>query len=159
MSPVTFEALYERECTVMRRLAYLVTGSYELADEIVQDGFAEVHRRWATIDQPGAYLRTCVVRRAVAVRRRRAVEDELLRRGAGLSWVVPPAVGPPEHDTMWRALTALPARRRAALVLRFYEDQTTDEIAVVLGCTPATVRSLVSRGLEQLRSEISSWTT
>jgi DNA-directed RNA polymerase specialized sigma24 family protein len=60
----------------------------------------------------------------------------------------------PETPIVLDALAALPYRQRAALVLRFYEDRTEAEIAAALGCRPATVRSLVFRGLETLRKVI-----
>lgn len=59
-----------------------------------------------------------------------------------------------EADELSDALARLPYRQRAALVLRFYRDLPDDEISEVLGCRPATVRSLVFRGLEQLRRVI-----
>ena len=52
---------------------------------------------------------------------------------------------------MWELLAELPPRRRAALVLRFYEDLQVRDIAVALGCSPGTVKSLIHRGLAQLR--------
>jgi len=55
---------------------------------------------------------------------------------------------------MLDALDRLPARRRAAIVLRFYEDLAEADIAQVLGCRPGTVKSLLSRGLAQLRKEV-----
>jgi RNA polymerase sigma factor (sigma-70 family) len=60
----------------------------------------------------------------------------------------------PETPVVLDALAGLPYRQRVALVLRFYEDRPDDEIAVILGCRPATVRSLVHRGLATLRKAI-----
>jgi RNA polymerase sigma factor (sigma-70 family) len=56
-----------------------------------------------------------------------------------------------EYEAMRRALLALPVRQRAAIVLRYYEDLPEAQIAELLRCRPATVRSLVSRGLDTLR--------
>jgi len=52
------------------------------------------------------------------------------------------------HETMWRALGALPPRMRAVVVLRFYEDLTEADTAAVLGCSVGTVKSQTSRGLD-----------
>jgi RNA polymerase sigma factor (sigma-70 family) len=60
----------------------------------------------------------------------------------------------PETPVVLDALGRLPYRQRAALVLRYYEDRPDHEIAEVLGCRPATVRSLVHRGLEALRKVV-----
>jgi len=57
-------------------------------------------------------------------------------------------------ETMHQALMRLPERQRAAIVLRFYEDPSDVQTAEVLRCSPGTVRSLVSRGMKTLRSEL-----
>lgn len=57
-------------------------------------------------------------------------------------------------DEMWDALAQLDPRRRAAVVLRFYEDLPDGEIAVLLGCRPATVRTLIHRAMRDLRREL-----
>ena len=57
----------------------------------------------------------------------------------------------PETDAVWDVLRRLPELQRAAVVLRFYEDRPDDEIAELLGCRPATVRSLIHRALTRLQ--------
>jgi RNA polymerase sigma factor (sigma-70 family) len=59
-----------------------------------------------------------------------------------------------EHELLDR-LHALPARQRAALVLRFYDDCTTEEIAVALGVSTSSAKSLPHRGMQTLRTEVS----
>jgi RNA polymerase sigma factor (sigma-70 family) len=61
----------------------------------------------------------------------------------------------PELDELWQVLAGLPPRRRAALVLRYYEDLAIDEIARLLECQPGTVSSLLHRGLADLRKVLS----
>lgn len=130
------------------RLATALTGDRAVAEELVQEGFLEVARRWTEIDNPAGYLRTVVVNRCRSHHRR----IELGRRR------VPPTppltVDEPELDEMWTALAALPPRRRTALVLRFYEDLPVAEIARLLDCRPGTVSSLLHRGLADLRRVI-----
>jgi RNA polymerase sigma-70 factor (sigma-E family) len=140
----TCAELHAEQYAGMVRLAHLLVGSNAVAEELVQDAFLEVHRRWARIDNPAAYLRTTVVNRCRMHGRRRAVEQR---------YVPDPlrVVTDPELDETWVALARLSPRRRAALVLRFYADLPEAEIADALGCRPATVRSLVHRGLQQLR--------
>ena len=60
----------------------------------------------------------------------------------------------PTTDAVWDVLRRLPERQRAAVVLRFYEDRPDDEIAALLGCRPATVRSLIHRALARLEEVI-----
>jgi RNA polymerase sigma factor (sigma-70 family) len=62
---------------------------------------------------------------------------------------------PPEIDKTWAAVCRLPARQRAVIVLRFYQDLPETEIAALVGCRPGTVKSRLSRGLAALRKELS----
>jgi RNA polymerase sigma factor (sigma-70 family) len=61
-----------------------------------------------------------------------------------------------ERDAMWMALQGLPARQRAAVVLRFYEDLSERETADLLGCSIGAVNQLIARGLATLRERIGS---
>jgi RNA polymerase sigma factor (sigma-70 family) len=61
---------------------------------------------------------------------------------------------PPEIDEMWGALTRLPAKRRVALVLRYYEDLPIVEIAELMQVRPGTVKSLIHRGLASLKEQL-----
>jgi RNA polymerase sigma factor (sigma-70 family) len=127
------------------RLAIGLTGERGVAEEIVQEAFFEVSRRWSVIINPGGYLRTAVVNRSrshlrrVAVRRRHPPEPP------------PLTVDEPELDEVLHVLAELPERRRAALVLRYYEDLPVTEVARLLRCRPGTVSSLLHRGLADLR--------
>lgn len=127
------------------RLAAFLVGDLAVAEEIVQDAFLEVARRWDRLDTPAGYLRTTVVNgcrnhsRRLALIRRRPLPAPRLH------------VDAPEHDDLWAVLARLPERRRAAIVLRYYEDLPIDEIARLLGCRPGTVSSLLHRGLADLR--------
>jgi RNA polymerase sigma-70 factor (sigma-E family) len=141
-----FVALYRERYDAMVRLAYLMTGSQAIAEELVQDAFVSVHRSWARATQPSAYLRASVVNACRSWGRRRSLE--LLRKPA------PPDPPTMVADEMWDVLQTLPDRQRAAIVLRFYEDLPDEEIAVVLGCKVATVRTAVFRGLEKLRKQV-----
>ena len=142
---LSFDDVYRRESVPMVRLAVLLVGSQELAEEIVQDAFAQLFERWEGVERPGAYLRTCVVNGCRRAQRRRRQDD---RAVAGLPGPVATGLG---ADHLADALAALPARRRAAVVLRYYEDLSEAEIADALGVRPGTVKSLLHRGLAQLR--------
>ncbi|HET9444391.1 MAG TPA: SigE family RNA polymerase sigma factor [Acidimicrobiales bacterium] len=138
--------LYRERYAPMVRLAYLLTGDRSAAEELVQDAFVSVHRSWARVGDPPAYLRTVVVNGCRSWGRHRSLE--VARR---------PAAGEPAAlvaDELWDALGRLPERQRAAVVLRFYEDLPDVDIATVLGCRRATVRTAVHRGLAALRKEL-----
>jgi RNA polymerase sigma-70 factor (sigma-E family) len=145
---VSFDGVYRRESVPMVRLALLLVGNHEQAEEIVQDAFAQLFERWGEIERPGAYLRTCVVNGCRRAHRRRLQAD---RAAAGTPRPLPAALG---ADHLADALAALPVRRRAAVVLRYYEDLSEAEIAEALGVRPGTVKSLLHRGLHQLRQAV-----
>jgi RNA polymerase sigma-70 factor (sigma-E family) len=141
-----FDDLFARERVPMTRLAYLLVGSEAVAEEVVQDAFAQVYERWERLDRPGGYLRTCVVHGARRAGKRRSRE---LRVVHGPS--EPAAL---EARELLDALARLRPAWRAVVVLRFYGDMTQDEIAEVLGMRVGTVKSTLHRALGQLREEI-----
>jgi RNA polymerase sigma-70 factor (sigma-E family) len=142
----TFESLYADEVGGMARLAFLMVGSEAQAEELVHDAFARLYERWDRVDNPGAYLRTCVVNGCRDRLRRRRVEQ----RHASAA----PRAGEPETEHLADALAALPYKQRAAVVLRYYEDRSEADIAELLGVRPGTVKSLLHRGLASLREVI-----
>lgn len=144
--PSTVAELYQRQRLPMARLAFVLTGSSSFADEIVQEAFLRVHINWASIENPGGYLRTAVVNGCRSYHRHQAVVER--------TYVAPAAHTTLVHRELDDALAKLPYRRRAALALRYFCDLPDDEIAVALDVRPATVRSLIHRGLADLRKEI-----
>lgn len=133
----------------MLRLACLLVGSRPIAEEIVQDAFIVVGERWEALEKPGGYLRATVVNGCRMARRRRATE----RRYAPSDVTTTDA--PTELVELRSALDRLSERGRAAIVLRYFVDLPDPEIAELLGCRVATVRSIVRRSLLTLRKELS----
>ncbi len=144
-------ALFEELMPGLVRLAHLLTGSLALAEEAVQDAFVTVYQRRADINKPEQYLRRVVVNNCHSRTRRRGVEKQKLQIVASQS---SHADWPPEVDEVWDLLAHLSARQRTALVLRFYEDLTVPAIAEVMEVRPGTVKSLIHRGLAQLKERI-----
>jgi RNA polymerase sigma factor (sigma-70 family) len=150
---VTFESVYRDEYDPMVRVAFLLVRNLESAEEIVQDAFVRLHLRWDRVATPGAFLRTCVVN---------GCRDRLRRRGR-LAQRLPLLAGDVTGDLARGAapagelhdvLARLPLSQRTALVGRFYGGWDDAAIADALGVRPATVRSLVHRGLAALRTEL-----
>jgi RNA polymerase sigma factor (sigma-70 family) len=125
------------------RLAFMLTGSNDVAEDLVQDVFVRVADRLVQIDYPPTYLRAAVVNAARSRHRRNTRPTRLPMR----TEAQPPSELVELHDV----LLALPVRQRTALVLRYVTGLTDGEIAKILGCTETTVRSLVHRGLASLR--------
>ena len=148
-APQALSELYRRERAGMVRLAHLMCGSNETACDIVHEAFIRLQRNWTSATDPRAYLRQIVVNLCNAHHRRRAVE----RRHASVS-SVPPMYLVPEMDETWQALATLSPKRRIALVLRYYEDLSIEDVAKVMGCRVGTAKSLIHRGLASLRQEL-----
>jgi len=144
---VGLEGLYRARQGDLVRLAYLITGSHAVAEEVVQDAFVKLHRAWDRAQDPGPYVRRIVVNEARSRLRRLAVE----RRHAPPPV---PVVLPPEIDETWTLLAGLSPRRRVALVLRYYLDLSIEDIADAMECRPATAKSLIHRGLASLRRKL-----
>jgi RNA polymerase sigma-70 factor (sigma-E family) len=148
--------LYVRHAPEGIRLAFLLTGDRALAEDLVQEAFARLVGRLRHLRDPdafGAYLRRTIVNLSTSHFRRRRVERAYLARSA----TAPETETNPNEEldaTMHEALLRLPERQRAAIVLRFYEDLSDVQTAEELRCSPGTVRSLVSRGMKTLRSDL-----
>ena len=133
----------------MLRLAVLLVGSPSVAEDVVQDAFAAVATHWADLDRPGAYLRTTVVNGCRMVLRRRATSQRL-----DPPQVAVPVDAPAELADLHAALRRLPERQRVVVVLRYLHDLPDPEIAELVGCRPATVRSSAARALRSLRRDL-----
>lgn len=141
----TFDDLYRSHFTRMVSLARLMTDSLAVAEEVVQDAFVQVYRSWCSIEYPVTYLRIAVINGCHSTGRRRALER---RHQTSES---EPALFDTTAIAVREALKELPPRQRAAVVLRYFEDLSEQDIARALGCRPGTVKSLLSRSLTTLR--------
>ncbi|PZS17196.1 MAG: SigE family RNA polymerase sigma factor [Pseudonocardiales bacterium] len=135
------------------RFAFQLCHDRATAEDLVQASLERVYRRWSVrgpVEWPEAYARRAVVNEFLG-RRRGAVSKELLM-AVPPDRLIPDATDAVlDREPLWRALEQLPPRQRAALVLRYYDDVADSQIAKLLGCREATVRSLIARGLKHLR--------
>lgn len=137
----------------LRRSAYVLCGDWHLAEDIVQSAYHRVFRAWhrvRVVDMPDAYARRIVYRCFLDSRkwqRESATLDGLAER--------PAPVGDADvRLTVLAALAGLAPRTRAVVALRYWEDQSIEQTAAVLGMSPGTVKSLSARGLAQLRERL-----
>ncbi len=119
----SFEGLYRTSCADMTRLAYLITGSLHVAEEVTHDSFIAVQKRWDSVDNPRAYLRRTVVNRSRSHLRRLQIQRNAPSEPPGLVFTE-------DVDETWQLVQQLPMRRRTAVVLRYYMDLPVEEIAV-----------------------------
>jgi RNA polymerase sigma-70 factor (sigma-E family) len=149
-----FADVYAAHHAEALRLAYLLCGDPQRAEDAVADAFVKVFRRWdrGGIDSPRAYIRRAVVNEVNSRFRRLALERrEASKRSGDARGVRELADDVADHDAVFRALQALPERQRTAVVLRYYNDLSEADTAAAMGVSPGTVKSSVSRGLERLR--------
>ena len=143
-----FEDFYHWEYRTMLRLAVGLVDDRSRAEELVQDAFERTLMRWGRLDNPAGFVRRVLVNASRSELRRRAVSRR--RRVEP----VPAGVPSDRDDELLAALGRLSGRRRMALTLRFLDDQSEVSTAAAMGCRVGTVKSLVSRGLDDLRREM-----
>lgn len=144
-----FEALYLAHFDPLVRLAVLLVDSTAAAEDLVQHVFAKLLDRFATIDDPPAWLRVAVLNACRNERRRLGTAR---RHAPMLAGSATARDGP--VDELLASLRRLPYRQRAVVVLRFYSDLSEAQIASTLGMRPGTVKSSLNRALARLRVEV-----
>ena len=136
------------------RVALLIVGSTATAEEIVQEAFIRVYRRWDRIENPTAFARVCVVNGCRDRLRRRARWRVRVPLVATDDSMTDDADTAGDDAALLTLVRALPERQRTALVLRYYDDLTHAEIADALGLSTTAVKSLLHRALENVRKEL-----
>lgn len=155
---VELVALYGSHRTNLVRLAFLLIDDLSAAEDLVQDAFVALHRRWGSVDPAAAagYLRITIINAARSWHRRREVVRRHLRpeepdSGAPADLAVLLAE---EHQQVVGALRRLPQRQREVLVLRYWSGLTEAEIATALGVSRGTVKSSASRALQTIKHQL-----
>ncbi|MFC7529400.1 SigE family RNA polymerase sigma factor [Actinoplanes sp. GCM10030250] len=136
----------------LRGLAYLTCGDWQVAEDAVLSALARLYAKWNRVGNHDAYARTAVVRAAIDETRR-----PWWRREQSHSHAMPDPAEPDgthvvdERLRVREALSGLPPRQRAVLVLRFLEGLSVQQTAEALRCPAGTVKAYTSRGLGALR--------
>lgn len=158
--------LYRDHALGLIRLAVVMLGDRQAAEDVVQDAFAGLYRRWHTLSDTAkalSYVRSSVLNGARTVLRQRARRSGVISNAVG----GPGADGGPavasaeyevligeEHREVLRAIRGLPDRQREALVLRFYLELDEENIARSMGISRGTVKSTTSRAIAALRKTL-----
>jgi RNA polymerase sigma-70 factor (sigma-E family) len=148
-----FDTFVRTRSQALCRTAFLLTGDHHLAEDLTQVALAKVSGRWEQITangDPMPYVRTVMLRAAIAWRRRRSYGE------IPIGHVPERAVEPvsARMDELRAALAKLTARQRAVIVLRFYEDLTEVETARILRCSVGTVKSQTAKARARLRAAL-----
>ncbi len=151
-----FREFVTSQMASLRKLAYMTCGDWHAAEDAVANALVKLYPRWRKLERPDLYVKTMVYRAAVDETRRPwrrerssgdAMPDVALRD---------PADATDERMRLRAALDAVPARQRAAVVLRHYLGLSLEDTAGVLDCTVGTAKSQVSRGLAKLRESLAA---
>jgi RNA polymerase sigma-70 factor (sigma-E family) len=131
----------------------VLTHDRAAAEDLVQTALVRTLVAWPRLRErgdPEGYVRRVMLNEQVSAWRR-----EGRRQGSGPGVVMDPADSAEsdvvERDRVWRALSTLPPRQRAVLVLRFYEDRSEQDVARLLRCSVGTVKSQTSKAFAKLR--------
>ncbi|WP_079054513.1 SigE family RNA polymerase sigma factor [Streptomyces graminilatus] len=154
----SFSSYVRARRPVLLRTARSLTANPSDAEDLLQTALTKTYVAWERIEDHRAldgYVRRALLNTRTSQWRKRKVEeftcDELPEpEGAPVG---DPADHQVLHDAMWRAIMKLPARQRAMVVLRYYEDLSEVQTAEVLGVSVGTVKSAVSRALGKLRED------
>ncbi|MFF2849901.1 SigE family RNA polymerase sigma factor [Streptomyces sp. NPDC058001] len=143
---------------VLLRTARSLTANPSDAEDLLQTALTKTYVAWDRIEDHRAldgYVRRALLNTRTSQWRKRKVDEFACDELPEPETV--PAGDPAEQqalrDAMWRAITKLPARQRAMVVLRYYEDLSEAQTAAVLGVSIGTVKSAVSRALGKLRED------
>jgi RNA polymerase sigma factor (sigma-70 family) len=150
MTTTDFDLFYRTHRVDAVRWASALVGSRAVGEDLAQDALIAVGRKWNGLDNPGGYLRRTVVNRAASWHRSNARE----RRRSARSVAGTPSTYTLPTNEMLDALAGLPYQQRAAVTLRYWADWTDEQIADALDCAPATVRTLLHRGIAALRKDM-----
>ena len=157
-----FEGYVASHGQQLLRLAFVLTGDRHRAEDLTQSVLTEAYTHWRRVSgarDPHAYMRKMLVNRNIDWHRRRSSSEQPLspdRIDDSLTGRVDMdhASTHADREHLRAMVNALPPRARTVLVLRYYCDLDDASIAETMGIRPGSVRSLVSRGLDQLRSII-----
>jgi RNA polymerase sigma factor (sigma-70 family) len=151
------EELYATHAQGAVRLAYLLVGNQEVAQDIAQEAFLRTFGRFADMRKPNSfsgYLRATIVNLTRKHFRRRGLERLYIERLRARPAQSVAPVDLEQREIVAQALLKVPERQRAALVLHYYEDLSEYQVADLLGVSEQAARSLVARGRKTLREQL-----
>ncbi|MBV6510296.1 MAG: hypothetical protein JJLCMIEE_03435 [Acidimicrobiales bacterium] len=150
-----FEAFFALEYRSVVSLGFVLSGSWEAAEDLAQDAFAAAHRDWQRIgcyDKPGAWVRRAVSNRAISLRRKRASEHDIARRLVGTS-SPDDQLSPADHE-LWARVRCLPRRQAQLVALVYLEDRSVKEASDILGISEPTAKTHLQRARRRLAEEL-----
>jgi len=156
VTQMSFDDFYADEYTEVVRLAVMLTGRADVAEELAQDAFVAAYRRWSRVsryDDPAGWVRRVVTNRCISSGRRYVAELRSVARLRGRRNRHEDAAALAD-DELWAVVRGLPRRQAQVIALAFVEDRSVRDIAGILGCGEETVRTHLRRGRRTIAAEL-----
>jgi RNA polymerase sigma-70 factor (sigma-E family) len=152
-----FTAFVADRARALLRSAYALTGDQHAAEDLVQTALAKAYLRWPRLsDDPEQYVRKIIYHDFVSTWRQRRRRAEVVLAEPPERWAQDDLHGSELRLVLGEVLETLPPRQRAVIVLRYLEDYSVAQTAVLLSCSAGTVASQTNRALAKLREQISA---
>lgn len=152
----SFDMFVRESSASLARLAFLLTGDRQLGEDLLQTSLAKVVPHWHRVianGHPTPYVRAVMVRTAIGWRRRRW-NGETPHKSLPEPTAADFSGALDTRERLRVVLSSLPARQRAVVVLRFYEDRSEADVAELMGCSRGTVKSQTAKALAKLRARL-----
>ena len=151
-----FESFFRREHPRLLAIAVATVGDREVARELVQDALLRAFTSWsrvARLESPGGWVRRVLINMSIDVQRRRSREQRAHARSP-----VPSSGEAPDLPTpaLWSAVRQLPRLQRSVVALHYVDDMPIAEVATVLGVSPGSVKTSLSRARKALAPALSA---
>jgi len=154
----SFEAVFRADHRAVVAIAWALTGSRAVAEELTQEAFLRAHQRWSRVggyDNPGAWVRRTAINLAISDRRRRAAEERAVTRTPRSHEPADAAEEVVGTDRFWAAVRRLPRQQAAVVALHYLEDRSVAEVATVLDVAEGTVKAHLHKARAALAQHLS----
>jgi len=152
--PVGFREFVETHSRSLLRTAWLLTGDWASAEDLVQTALAKTWPRWSTIlrvDAPQVYVRRVLVTTFLGWRRLRSSTELVVDMVPERAVEHPDFARTELRESLRGAMQSLPPRQRAVITLRYFSDLSERQTAEVLGCSTGAVKSHAAKAMARLR--------
>jgi len=151
-----FREFVTSQMASLRKLAYITCGDWHAAEDAVANTLVKLYPRWRGLERPDLYAKTMVYRAAIDETRRPWRRERSAGEAMPDAAVRDQVAAADERLRLRAALAAVPARQRAAVVLRYYLGMSVHDTAKVMDCTEGTAKSQAARGLTRLREVLAA---
>lgn len=154
-TPAGFDDFVRAQSRALLRAAWLLTGDWAAAEDLVQSALAAAWAHWSSVtrrDAPEVYVRRVIVTTFLRNRRRRWTGEVSHADLPEIESIEDAYARSDQRTVLVQALGALPARQRAVIVLRFFADLSERDTAAALGCSVGAVKSHSAKAITRLRA-------